>query len=191
MEKDDLIKLCQLGDIKGLEELYRQYSSNALGTAYLIAGRKGLAEDIVQESFLQCFHCVKKLKDTKTFDAWFYKILVRTAWRMVWKYNRTTYLDTSSENSISDINNSGLETVDTSIDVYEAIDKLSIQLKTVVILYYFNDMSVKNISKVLDCFESTVKSRLHNARKQLQKYLDTEEDDTISGLLLRKGVQEK
>ncbi|WP_319001560.1 RNA polymerase sigma factor [Clostridium sp. CS001] len=75
---------------------------------------------MVQESFIQCFHSIKTLKNIKTFDVWFYKIVTRTGWR------------------------------------------------TVIVLYYFNDMTIKDISKVLGCFEGTVKSRLHNAKKQLR-----------------------
>jgi hypothetical protein len=83
MDKIDLIEHFQLGDMSSFSELYKLYSKPALGTAYLIAGQKSLAEDIVQESFIQCFHSIKTLKNIETFDVWFYKIVTRTGWRMV------------------------------------------------------------------------------------------------------------
>lgn len=93
MDKLDLIEHFQLGDMSSFSELYKLYSKRALGTAYLIAGQKSLAEDIVQESFIQCFHSIKKLKNIETFDVWFYKIVTRTGWRMVSKNKSTLLLD--------------------------------------------------------------------------------------------------
>ncbi|SPF46520.1 RNA polymerase sigma factor, sigma-70 family protein (fragment) [Candidatus Desulfosporosinus infrequens] len=63
--------------------------------------------------------------------------------------------------------NSELDTSETNLMIHEALARLSLPLKTVVILYYFNDMTIEKISKVLDCFPGTVKSRLYNARRQL------------------------
>lgn len=52
-----------------------------------------------------------------------------------------------------------------------AINKLSPNLKTVVILYYYNDMTIEEISRVTGCFKATVKSRLFYARGALKKQL--------------------
>jgi RNA polymerase sigma-70 factor (ECF subfamily) len=55
--------------------------------------------------------------------------------------------------------------------IQEAVNKLSDPLRTVIVLFYYNDMHIKDIAKVLECFEGTVKSRLHCARKVLRKEL--------------------
>jgi RNA polymerase sigma factor (sigma-70 family) len=52
--------------------------------------------------------------------------------------------------------------------LYEAINQLRPALRTVVILYYFNDMPLSEIATVLACWEGTVKSRLFHARKKLE-----------------------
>lgn len=64
--------------------------------------------------------------------------------------------------------------------VNEAVDKLSVPLKTTIILYYYNELSIKEISKILGCFQGTVKSRLHNARKLLAKELRSEKFEGYS-----------
>jgi RNA polymerase sigma factor (sigma-70 family) len=170
VDKIDLIEHFQLGDMSSFSELYKLYSRPALGTAYLIAGQKSLAEDIVQESFIQCFHSIKTLKNIETFDVWFYKIVTRTGWRMVSKNKRTLLLD-EPETIDTMIDYNAFEkfnSCDANITIYESLAKLSLPLRTVIVLYYFNDMTIKDISKVLGCFEGTVKSRLHNAKKQLR-----------------------
>ena len=177
MENTDLIKRCQLGDLNSFSELYRLHRKKALGTAYLISNQKGIAEDIVQESFIECFKKMKNIKDPEAFEAWLYKILVRTGWRMVKKHNNFIPMDNQSMEGLSTTMgfNSELESNATNMMVNEALAQLSLPLRTVVILYYFNDMSIEKISGVLGCFQGTVKSRLYNARLQLHEVFNENE----------------
>ncbi|MBU3110095.1 RNA polymerase sigma factor [Clostridium lacusfryxellense] len=181
MDKLDLIEHFQLGDMSSFSELYKLYAKRALGTAYLIAGQKSLAEDIVQESFIQCFHSIKGLKNIETFDVWFYKIITRTGWRMVSKNKSNLLLDEpESIDTIIDYNSfEKFNSCDANITIYESLAKLNLSLRTVIVLYYFNDMTIKNISKVLGCFEGTVKSRLHNAKKQLRHIIGEDVEEPV------------
>ena len=181
MDKETLIKGCQLGDMSSFSELYKLYSKPALGAAYLISGNKGIAEDIVHESFLQCFQSIKTLRTIETFDIWFYKVVTRTGWRIVKKHKHTLLFEaTEAEDTIPDYSAlRELNFCETKLDINEALAKLSLPLRTVIVLYYFNDMSIKEISKVLGCFEGTVKSRLHNGKKQLKQMIDKDISDNI------------
>ena len=174
MGNTDLIKQCQLVDLDSFSELYHLHRKKALGTAYLISNQKGIAEDIVQESFIECFQKIQSIKNPEAFEAWFYKILVRTGWRMVKKHNYFLLMgDQNMEGLSTAVDfNSELDTSETNLIVHEALAQLSLPLKTVVILYYFNDMTIEKISKVLGCFPGTVKSRLYNARIQLHDVLN-------------------
>ncbi|MDD7793485.1 RNA polymerase sigma factor [Clostridium sp. 'White wine YQ'] len=167
MDKIDLIKKFQFGDVDSFEQLYKIYSKKAFGSAYLISGDKDIAEDIVQETFFQCFKEIKKLKEPLAFDVWFYKTLVRYAWKISAKHKKTIPLEDIDYESLS----SEMDYRETKLMLDQAIEKLSPSLKTVIILYYFNDMSIKEISKILGCFQGTVKSRLYNAKKALKKVL--------------------
>lgn len=59
--------------------------------------------------------------------------------------------------------------------LYERIRKLNQKQRTVIILYYFNQMSTREISRVMGCMEGTVKSRLYAARKNLGEGLREEQ----------------
>jgi RNA polymerase sigma factor (sigma-70 family) len=185
LDKTTLIKRCQLGDLESFEQLYRLYSKNAMGTAYLIAGHKGIAEDIVQEAFFQCYKEIKHLKDPDTFDVWFYKVLMRLGWKMSAKCRDKKILDGDSL-EVSCFNcslDTELSTQETRLVVHQAIERLSAPLKTVIILHYFNDLTIKQISMVLGCFQGTVKSRLHNAKKMLQIELrKAMDEDTLKAM---------
>lgn len=177
MGNTELIKRCQLGDLGSFSELYHLHRKKALGTAYLISNQKGIAEDIVQESFIECFRKIQTVKNPEAFEAWFYKILVRTGWRMVKKHNFLLPMDEQNMEGLGATVDykSESNTSETNLVVHEALAQLSLSLKTVVILYYFNDMTIEKISKVLGCFPGTVKSRLHNARIQLHDVFDENE----------------
>lgn len=104
---------------------------------------------------------INKLQEPQAFKVWFFKILMRTGWKMTKKQSELVALEITSENEgLFFDENQEKENI---IDRYEikhvmrsAINKLSPNLKTVVILYYYNDMTMEEISKVTGCFKATV-----------------------------------
>jgi RNA polymerase sigma-70 factor (ECF subfamily) len=63
--------------------------------------------------------------------------------------------------------------------IKQEIEKLDIKHRTVVVLYYYNELSIAEIAKIVGCFEGTVKSRLANARKRLKVQLMRVDTDNI------------
>lgn len=175
MDTIELVDLCRQGDLDAFNMLYNNYSKKALRITYLIVGNKNIAEDIVQEAFYECYRSIKKLRNPELFDAWFNKLLIRMCWRMSTK-ERDSVCDsldeTYDENIVSYTSViDPFENFDINVAVRTAINKLDIPLRTTIILFYYNDMSIKEISKILNCMQGTVKSRLYNARKYIEKEL--------------------
>ncbi len=172
----DTIRRCKLGEKEAFQELLQTVEKKALATAYFLSGKRGIAEDILQETYMKCFMEIDKLKDPEAFKVWFFRILVRTGWKMSKKQSMLVATDITSENEGLFYNEKQneeniIDTYETKHIVKSAINNLSENLKTVVILYYFNDMSIEEISKVTGCFKATVKSRLFYARGALKKQL--------------------
>jgi RNA polymerase sigma factor (sigma-70 family) len=180
VDQASIIKRCQQGDPNAFEELYRLHSQSALKTAYLLYSRKGIAEDIVQEAFIQCFRNIKKLKKIEAFNSWFYQTLIRAGWRVSSKYQSIVPLDDPDQEAGEQSQNGNprndynpeefLENRETARIVRQAISSLKPPLKTAIILFYYNHLSIPEIAKVMGCFQGTVKSRLHTARKLLEAY---------------------
>ncbi|WP_252231844.1 sigma-70 family RNA polymerase sigma factor [Clostridium sp. ZBS15] len=176
MDIQDTIMRCKLGEKEAFQELLQTVEKKALATAYFLSGKRGIAEDILQETYMKCFMEIDKLKDPEVFKIWFFRILVRTGWKMSKKQSMLVPTDITSENEALFYNEKQneeniIDTYETKHIVKSAINNLSENLKTVVILYYFNDMSIEEISKVTGCFKATVKSRLFYARGALKKQL--------------------
>lgn len=168
--------MIQQGDFDAFDQIFEKYKNEAVRTAYLITGRKSICEDIAQEAFIQCYKHISDLKNPNGFRAWFFRILTRTAW----KYGRSASREIPTENMAERVEESGLNLVSERYSaveenrlLYSEINNLAPKQKTVIILYYFNGLSTKEIAKVSRCLEGTVKSRLFSARKKLKSRLDS------------------
>lgn len=168
MNEEILIPKIQAGDTAAFTQLYRQYSVKAYRTALLITGNIQTAEDTVQETFVQCCRTLNKLKSPHAFGSYFYRILTRTAWKLSSKDRLCLPLEDTILADISSEDKSYSE-------LYAAIASLDIKLRTTVILFYFNDLPIKDIAKITGTLEGTVKSRLHTARRKLSQILKKED----------------
>lgn len=177
----EIIKRCQSEDQNAYDELYRIAGKKALWTVYMLTGKMNTAEDIVQEAFFQCFRNIKKLKKPEMFPVWFNSILIRTCWHMVYterKRPAASYELEALSNLESDEN--VLEKVESdqiSSMIRKAVNRLKPSMRTTVVLYYYNELTIREIAQVMGYFQGTVKSRLHYAKKILEKELKNELSD--------------
>ncbi len=151
--------------------MYKKYVKTGVRTAYLICSDAYLAEDIFQEAFLQALKNIDGLKNKESFKTWFYRILTRMAYLHIKRRDVNIPVE-----KIEDYIKGG--TADEYFEkqkyeyLYKNINLLKYKLKTVIILFYFNEMSLAEIAEVERCPVGTVKSRLFKARKQLKKAME-------------------
>lgn len=159
MDETALIKLSQQGDVDAFAALVEQNSGKALRTARLITGRRDIAEEVVQEAFIQCYRSIRGLRAPKTFKAWFYRILTRISWRLTAKGKGTLFLEDFSnrekESLLSDNSMSALaEAKEMEQLVRAALRKLSVPLRITVVLRYYNDLSIQGQEEMLKIADS-------------------------------------
>lgn len=176
MDIQEIVIRCQQGEKEAFRELLQTVEKKALSTAYFLAGDRGIAEDILQETYMKCFIEINKLHEPQAFKVWFFRILIRTGWKLAKKQSILVPVEITSENEElfgdeKQYKESLIDTYEVKLVIQNAINKLNENLKTVIILYYYNDMSIEEISKITGCFKATVKSRLFYARNALKKQL--------------------
>ncbi len=88
MDERRAIQRLRNGDIGGLEFLVREYQVKAVRTAYLITRDVGLAEDVVQDSFLNVYRSIRTFDPTRAFEPWFMRSVVNAAVKMMQKSAR-------------------------------------------------------------------------------------------------------
>lgn len=124
--------------------------------------------DAVQESVLTAYEKFETLRDRNKFRPWLMRILANTAYEMLRK--RKCEVDIDSMDLIApETGNS-----DDSVSLRAALDTLSNDLRDVTVLFYYEEMSVKEISHILGITQSAVKTRLSRARQKLKMILSVE-----------------
>jgi RNA polymerase sigma-70 factor (ECF subfamily) len=157
----------------GKEEAYRQliekYGNKLLRTCYLILKDKEEAEDVVQETFIKVFNKIDTFKEQSGFYTWIYAIAINlTRDRMRMKQD---FLELKDEW----IGNDNVESlVEINIDrelLRKEIFSLNSLYREVLVLFYFDELSIKEISSLLNEKEGTIKSKLSRGRNILKEGL--------------------
>lgn len=189
MSEAELIIKMQKGDFRAFEEIFHIYKKRAVGTAYLITGNQFTSEDVVQEAFILCYMKIKNLKNPELFKPWFFKIVTRLSWKYSNLYKKVTPVENIFEQAevSENADKSSLKAFEKEEyeELYRSINMLDEKSRTTVILFYFNDFSVKEISEIMGCFQGTVKSRLFNSRRKLKRFLNDFSKESENDEILR------
>ncbi|MEM7035115.1 MAG: bifunctional nuclease domain-containing protein [Chloroflexota bacterium] len=135
-----------------------------------------VAEDLVQETFLQAYVSLPSLRDPARFRSWLYGIAQNVARTHVYQDSINMFsLDTLRGEVDTVINEvtpeDHAEAVDLSSYLHQAINQLSAKNRAAILHVYFQELSLQETADVLDVSLTAVKSRLHKARKQLNQAL--------------------
>lgn len=176
MDDEALVRAFQEGDDSAFVRLFERYKSRVLRTAFLIVGNHCDSENVLQDSFIKVWRSLPGLKDPTRFQPWLWRIVTRTAWEYcrkrdieqpvetVWEVCRPEEGQTISSLEV-------LMQTENRQALLSAINELELKQKTVIILYYYNELSVQEIAAVTGTLPGTVKSRLWAARRKLRRVL--------------------
>lgn len=158
---------------KGHEDAYRQvieeYGNKLLRTCYLVLEDKGEAEDVVQETFIKVFQKLNTFKEDSGLYTWIYSIALNLCRdRLRKKHDILTLEDEWIENS--DVESCVEKNIDREVLKKELFQMNSIY-REVLVLFYFEDLSIKEISNLLNEKEGTIKSKLSRGRTILKTSL--------------------
>lgn len=169
MEERQLIKALKKGKEEAYIELINTYGNKLLKTCFLIVKDEKEAEDIVQETFIKVFKYIKKFKGNSSIYTWIYRILQNTIKdRYKNKIITISYEDyTISKENIEEII---IDKENRNI-LKENLNQINFIYKQVLVLFYFDNFSIKEISEILDEKEGTIKSKLSRGRKLLGESL--------------------
>lgn len=165
--KEDTIKLVKKaikGNMAAYGELIAEYQVYLYKTAFLYVKNEADSLDAVQECVTRGLLGIEKLKEPQYFKTWITRILInciRQDQKKAPTISLDEYVEKGTENYL----------IEEKVDLYDAIDSLNNQYKTVVILFYFQELKIREISQILDIPEGSVKACLYRAKKQLRKWL--------------------
>ena len=173
--EDELVLHMQEGSLEALGLLYDRYRQMVFRTALAITGDREAANDLLQDVFLRLYRFADHIDPQRPLEPWLYRMTVNLAY--TWVKRRQRWLR-PLEDLLDWISNTGkdgpheaAEINDDWRELQEALLSLPIQQRLVIVLYYLNDLSLHEVSEILDIPVGTVKSRLHYGRISLKKRL--------------------
>jgi RNA polymerase sigma-70 factor (ECF subfamily) len=168
-------------DHQSFDEIVELYYERIFRGALSVTGDKHLAEEIVQETFLSAFRKFDTFSGRSSVFSWLYTIMLnkhRDHCRRIKLLKRRGFVRTGADPEPTKTVTTGspspyaeLAKSEKSELLRKAVYRLPIKLREVVAMHYFDDLSLSEVAKILDCNLETVKSRLFRSRKRLRQSL--------------------
>ena len=188
MEKEKILLIVEKakqGDNDSFNTLFTETYNDVYYFALKTVKDETLAADVTQETFVTVFQNISTLNDPVAYPAWSRQITYRHCLQYLKKQNRevavdenedgTTIFDTLEEERTEFIPEENLDKDDFKKTILDMVDSLPEEQRTAVILYYYDELSVKEIAEIQGVTEGTVKSRLNYARKAIKASVESYE----------------
>lgn len=160
------------GDTQAFAPLVHQYQNVVFSICLKLIKDRNDAEEVAQQSFVKAYTALSSFKTNASFSTWLYRIAYNASLDWLKAKKRRfdhTWIEPGSEPHTDLSADGALLDEEQRSMLAKAIDKLDERSQLVILLYYYEDKSVKEIAKVLDLSESNVKVVLLRARRQLHK----------------------
>lgn len=187
MEREKLISLvsaAQQGDGQAMNNLFNAFYNDVYYFALKTVKDDDLACDITQETFVEIINTIGDLQEPAAFVKWMKQITYHQCTRYFKKKKDVladedeegnTIFDIMAEDRTEFIPDAALDQQDFRKTILAMLDELSEEQRAATLLYYYDELSVKQIAEIQGVSEGTVKSRLNYARKSIKNSVETYE----------------
>jgi RNA polymerase sigma-70 factor, ECF subfamily len=159
-----------------LNEIMIQYGTDVFRLVYSYVKRKDIAEDITQTVFTKCYINLENYKGNSSMKTWLFKIAVNTCkdYFKSWHYRYSLLQDKLTHFTHNDTPEKLVITKNENYEITKKIMSLPQKYREIIFLYYFEGISLKEISNLLEANINTIKSRHSRAKEILKDLLDEE-----------------
>ena len=187
MEADsdmEIVRRVQAGDVAAFDRLILKYRERVYGIIYNLTANREDAADLSQEAFIKAFQSIHRFGGQSSFFTWLYRIAVNSTLSHLRKNRLRAFFSLERVNSdepvsreivaaLTDKTGADRDTFVRELQekLNDAMQKLSINHRTVVTLFEIDGLSHQEIAEIMDCSVGTVRSRLHYAKQLLQAEL--------------------
>jgi RNA polymerase sigma-70 factor (ECF subfamily) len=179
----ELIKRLQAGSLEALGLLYDRHRHLVFRTALAISGDEDAAADLLQDVFLRLYRFAARIDPMRPLEPWLYRMTTNLSYTWVKRRRRWfRFLEDIADRLVGgrkELSPYPEEVDESWVLIRQAIAALPLLQRGVVVLYYINDLSLQEISEILEIPIGTVKSRLHYGRQALKKNLGLMQDEAL------------
>lgn len=166
------------GDTESFGLLVRKYQDRLYNGMVQILRNESEAEDVVQDAFVLAFSKLDSFQGKSAFFTWLYRIAYNVAITRLRRRKRGVSLDGGDASVRLDFPDSGplpndtIEKREEAVQLYDALDRLSSEHRSILVLREMEELDYDAIAEILDLPVGTVRSRLHRARIRLRDLLE-------------------
>lgn len=165
---EELIKKAQNGDTEAFTEIIISIKNDLYKIAKTRISNEEDIDDLIQETMIESYKHIKSLKEPYKLKMWVIKILINKCNKLYKKkyrkdvsideYNMENYIIKNSQQDIED-----------DLNFYYLIKRLKYEERIIIILYYKEQYSIEEISKILKMNKNTIKTNLYRARQKIKE----------------------
>ncbi|KPL61054.1 RNA polymerase subunit sigma [Rossellomorea vietnamensis] len=157
-----------------VEWLMDEYGKKVVRLAYTYLKQEQLAEDVAQEVFIRCYQKFDTFRQESSYQTWIYSITVNLCKDRLksWSFRNLVFSDFFSSKGISHHTpESSVLHLEAKTELSQSVLGLPIKYREIMILFYYEELTYKEIEDLLGVSSQTIKSRLHRGRNMLRKKL--------------------
>ena len=158
-------------DNQRFDDLYQKYAGIVFRTAYNFLLNKDDAEDIVQEVFIKYFISNKIFNDDNHEKAWILTVTANLSKNVLRSKSRRNL---EFDDTMKIIDNKIEKAITEHLDLERTMEELAPNQRLAIYLFYYEQIPIKNIAKIMKSNENTVKSHLLRAKSKMKTYLEKE-----------------
>lgn len=168
-----------------ITQLMNDYAQDIIWLIYSYVKDKNIAEDLTQEVFIKAFKKLDGFQGKSSIKTWLYKIAINCCK----DYLKSAYIRRVIPRSIfrKFVNHTTPSTEsiymqhNESTFITKTVLKLPLKYREVIMLYYFEELSISEIEKMIHVNSNTIKTRLKKAKQLLKEVLENEEGGKKNG----------
>ena len=135
----------------------------------LTMGDEMLTDDLAQETFIKAYVGIRGFKGLSSFGTWLYRIAYNEFYSQVRKHSEEHVEGISR---LGEVSTAASDAIDASMTVQEALTRLNDNERVAITLFYIEDQPLKQVSKIMDMPEGSVKSLIHRAKGKMRQFID-------------------
>jgi len=160
------------GDASAFAYLVDNYKNMVFSLAYKMTKNKEEAEEVSQDTFIKAFKNLSNFKGDSKFSTWLYRICYHTTLDAIKKNKKNNYTFEINEVTYNQIQSvetilQGIERKERSVIMDKCLMKLPDEERSILWMFYYDELSLKEIIEVTNLSEANLKVKLHRARKKL------------------------
>ncbi|OAS89440.1 MULTISPECIES: sigma-70 family RNA polymerase sigma factor [Metabacillus] len=175
--EDVIVELIETEDKEMMiNEIMNKYGQEILQLVYSYVNNKALAEDLTQDIFVKCYKALHTYNKKSTIKTWLWRIAINHCkdYLKSW-YNRNVYIGENDWLNRSTQNTTVEQTIiqrEEDSQLAQTVMNLPIKYREVIYLFYYEELSIKEVAEVTQVKLNTVKTRLKRAKELLKIQLE-------------------